>query len=98
MNKYRLDLINQAFQNLDTNGDGVITVEDMKGVFNYDQHPEFISGNKTQDQIFTDFLKTFEMDGHVDGKVSITNLLKDIVRQVARGHMPLPKPKVLKKK
>lgn len=71
-------MVNLAFQKLDANKDGVITVDDMKGVFNYDQHPLYVTGQRSQEDIFTDFLHTFEMDGHVDGKVGVFERLKNL--------------------
>uniref|UniRef100_A0A0N5AV72 Calcyphosin-like protein n=1 Tax=Syphacia muris TaxID=451379 RepID=A0A0N5AV72_9BILA len=70
MSKARLDIIDQAFKKLDKTGDGVITVDDMKGVYNYQRHPQFISGEKTQEDIFKQFLANFEATGQVDGKIT----------------------------
>ena len=37
MSKARVNLIRQAFQKLDKTGDGFVTVEDLKGVYNVKQ-------------------------------------------------------------
>lgn len=69
MSKARLTLIDTAFKKLDKTGDGVITVDDMKGVYHAERHPQYISGEKTREDIFNQFLSNFEMNGHIDGKV-----------------------------
>lgn len=38
-----------AFKILDKNGDGVLQVSDIKGVYNAKQHPDVRSGKKTED-------------------------------------------------
>ncbi|VDK83603.1 unnamed protein product [Onchocerca ochengi] len=70
MSKARLTLIDTAFKKLDKTGDGVITVDDMKGVYHAERHPQYISGEKTREDIFNQFLSNFEMNGHIDGKVT----------------------------
>lgn len=69
MSKARLALVDAAFKKLDKTGDGIITVEDMKGVYHTERHPKYISGEKTREDIFNQFLSNFEMKGHIDGKV-----------------------------
>lgn len=69
MSKARISLVEAAFKKLDKTGDGVVTVEDMNGVYNCDKHPQFISGDKSRDDVFKQFLNNFEVNGHVDGKV-----------------------------
>ncbi|MCP9261853.1 Calcyphosin-like protein [Dirofilaria immitis] len=68
MSKTRLMLIDSAFNKLDKTGDGIITVNDMKGVYHAERHPQYISGEKTREDIFNQFLSNFEMKGHIDGK------------------------------
>ncbi|KAK0396267.1 hypothetical protein QR680_001647 [Steinernema hermaphroditum] len=73
MSQARLNLVDKAFQKLDKTGDGVVTVADMEGVYEHRRHPQYISGEKTKEQIFQQFLNNFEIGGHVDGKVSGRN-------------------------
>uniref|UniRef100_A0A915AAK0 EF-hand domain-containing protein n=1 Tax=Parascaris univalens TaxID=6257 RepID=A0A915AAK0_PARUN len=70
MSQSRLAVIDLAFKKLDKTGDGVITVDDMKGIYNAERHPQFISGDKTREEVFAQFLKNFEVGGHVDGRVT----------------------------
>lgn len=69
LSKGRLAIIDVAFKKLDKTGDGVITVDDMKGIYYAERHPKYLSGEKTREDIFNQFLSNFEMAGHVDGKV-----------------------------
>lgn len=70
MNLKRMALINKAFDKLDSNGNGVVTMKDLDGVYNYLKNPHFLAGEKTKEQIFGEFLTAFELSGHVDGRVS----------------------------
>ncbi|KAK9968969.1 hypothetical protein ABG768_027186 [Culter alburnus] len=44
MSSARSQVISQAFQKLDKTGDGVVTVEDLQGVYNSKHHPKHKSG------------------------------------------------------
>ena len=41
-------------------GNGVVDIEDIRGVYNARQHPDVVAGKKTEDEILCDFLDTFE--------------------------------------
>ncbi|XP_025110763.1 calcyphosin-like protein isoform X2 [Pomacea canaliculata] len=69
MNKHRKDLIFQAFQKLDKTGDGVITVEDLRGVYSVKKHPKYLNGEWTEDQCLRTFLDSFDSQDK-DGKIS----------------------------
>lgn len=73
LSKRRLGMINKAFESLDADGSGVLTVDDLRGKFNASKHPEFLAGRMTEDQILLEFLESFEgrlADG--DGRVTTT--------------------------
>lgn len=70
MNKSRLDLIIQAYNKLDKNQDGKITIHDLKGVYNVSKHPKYLNGEWSEDQILRKFLDTFDTKGQEDGVVS----------------------------
>jgi len=70
MSKSRVDLINKCFKLLDKSGDGVITPEDLKGVYNARNHPKYKNGDMSEKEVFLEFLKTFECKGEIDGKVT----------------------------
>ena len=69
MSKARKDVIGQAFRKLDKTGDGVITIDDLKGVYNPSQHPKFKNGEWTEEQVFLEFLKSFDSPNDPDGQV-----------------------------
>ena len=68
MNRARKELVNKAFLKLDKSGDGVITVEDLKGVYNVKFHKKFLSGEWTEDRCLREFLDSFDSDDK-DGQV-----------------------------
>jgi len=60
MNQNRQSLVERAFKMLDKNGNGVVELDDIKGVYNAKNHPDVRSGKKTEDDILCEFLDTFE--------------------------------------
>jgi len=70
LNKTRLNMIEIAFKKLDKTADGVVTLDDLKGVYNIRSHPEYQNGQKTEKELLEGFLKKFEEGGSVDGKLT----------------------------
>lgn len=68
MNDRRQQLVLAAFKILDADGSGVIELNDIQQKYNADKHPDVLSGQKTKDDIFREFLDTFD-GGEKDGKV-----------------------------
>ena len=60
MNEYRQKLVKQAFDILDINKNGEISFEEIKNKYNAKNHPEVISGKKTEDEKLKEFLDTFQ--------------------------------------
>lgn len=73
MSEARKEVINQAFQKLDKTGDGLVTTEDLQGVYQGQAHPKFKSGEWTEEQVFRSFLDSFDSDK--DGKVTAEEFL-----------------------
>ena len=67
MNSFRRALAEQAFNKIDADHSGELTIDDLRGVYNATQHPEVKAGRKTEDAVLLEFLKTFELmyDFHV---------------------------------
>jgi len=61
MNNYRKALVKRAFEKLDRNGNGVVELDDIKGFYNAKMHPGVRSGKKTEDDVLTEFLDTFQL-------------------------------------
>ena len=75
MSNARKEVIMQAFRKLDKTGDGVITIEDIRGVYNVKKHPKYLNGEKTEDGLFRQFLDSFEPDkSKADGMVMCLHL------------------------
>ena len=70
MSKNRVNLIRQAYSKLDKNKDGIITVEDLHGVYDATHHKKYRSGEYTEDDVFLEFLATFETPNEADGVVT----------------------------
>ena len=64
----------QAFRKLDKTGDGVITIEDLSGVYNAKYHPKYQNGEWTEEQVFRKFLDSFDSPYDKDGKVILITL------------------------
>ena len=60
MNMARKKMVAQAYKKLDKDGNGWIDINDVRGVYKADKHPDVKSGKKTEDQILQEFLETFE--------------------------------------
>jgi len=60
MNQFRVRLVKQAFKIIDKDGSGVLTIDDIRGVYNAKMHPEVKAGRKTEDEVFMEYLETFE--------------------------------------
>ena len=71
MNEKRKAICDQAYAKFDADGNGQVTIADIKGVYNADHHPKVQSGEMTPDQVFAEFLTSFgDKDG--DGNISKT--------------------------
>jgi len=70
MSKTRQKLIRMAFNKLDKTQDGQVTVDDLRGVYDPKFHKKFKSGEYTEDQVFEEFLASFEAPDEKDGVVT----------------------------
>jgi calcyphosin len=61
MNDYRRSLVEQAFNKLDINRNGIIEIEDLKDLYNAKKHPDVVQGKKSEQQVLMDFIETFEI-------------------------------------
>eukprot|EP00750_Incisomonas_marina_P016572 INCI19185.1.p1 GENE.INCI19185.1~~INCI19185.1.p1 ORF type:complete len:443 (-),score=87.98 INCI19185.1:99-1427(-) len=75
MNERRQALVLLAFDVLDKSGDGVVTIDDLKGSYDTSQHPDVLAGKKSEGQVLLDFMKQWE-DGQADGKVTKDEFLQ----------------------
>ena len=71
MNEARKQIVDAAFKKLDTNGDGVITIDDIKDLYKANRHPDVVAKRKTEGEVLSEFLDTFEQHYallHPEGK------------------------------
>ena len=69
----RRALVDMAFAKLDKDGSGTIDPEEISSCYDASKHPEVIEGRKTPEEVFMEFMETFEVgsDDKGDGKVTL---------------------------
>jgi len=60
MNQSRKNLVAKVFKSLDRSGEGLIAAEELKELFVASRHPDVLIRKKTEDEVLTEFLDTFE--------------------------------------
>ena len=60
MNNTRKAIVMRAFDVMDKDGSGMIDINDIRGVYKADKHPDVMAGKKTEQQVLSEFLETFE--------------------------------------
>merc|ERR1711865_457078 len=70
LNEIRETIVRMAFQKLDKNGSGEITVDDLRGVYDCSKHPAVKNKIKTEDEVLKEFLEKYEQKCIKDGIVT----------------------------
>lgn len=65
----RTAIVLEAYDKLDQSGDGMVTLEDVKGHYDASHHPKVLEGEMSEDDVLTKFLGRFEGTTKHDGKV-----------------------------
>ena len=60
LNENRLGFIRQAYQKLDVNGDGQVTLDDIARIYDVSQHPDVIDGKKTPEEAYREFMSMWD--------------------------------------
>merc|ERR1719216_595144 len=68
LNERRQAMVDKAFLKFDKDGNGCIEANDLRGVYNASMHPKVQRGEMTEDQVFAEFLGSFN-DKNRDGRV-----------------------------
>ena len=53
-------VIEKAYKKLDANGDGTVRLDDIAKLYDASQHPEVISGKKTEQDIFMEYMSLWD--------------------------------------
>ena len=75
MTKGRKKIVHKAFNKLDKTGDGLITNDDLRGVYDVTKHPKFVSGEWSEDECFRNFLKCFDSPCDCDGVITLDEFI-----------------------
>ncbi|CAM9380713.1 unnamed protein product, partial [Ectocarpus sp. 12 AP-2014] len=57
----RLALAHQVFDRMDTDGDGLVFVDDVARTFRAGAHPEVVEGSRTEEDVRREFLESFSV-------------------------------------
>lgn len=60
MNNYRNSLVVKAFENMDVEMHGELSLEDIRNNFNPRGHPDLQIGKYKENEIYSNFFDTFE--------------------------------------
>ena len=60
-----------ALQKMEKNGDGMISIDDLKSDYNFKYDPKYMSGEESEESIMNKFLANFEQGSSKNGCVSV---------------------------
>ena len=60
MNARRTNMVHQAYNVLDKDGSGLVTIADIEMAYDVSFHPDFQSGRKSREDILLDFMQVWE--------------------------------------
>jgi Ca2+-binding EF-hand superfamily protein len=66
MNDRRKKIVLKAFEKIDQDGSGVLDINDIKYTYNVKNHPDVKSGKKTEEEVYGEFLETFETHHNIN--------------------------------
>ena len=75
MNDFRMRLVAQAYEKLDKNGDGQITLDDVAQIYDASKHPEVLSGKRSEEDVFREFMSMWDTE-KPDGIVTLQEFAK----------------------
>lgn len=70
VNQERRDLIRRTFQLLDASNEGLLDPQLVIERYDPTQHPDVVTGRKRAQEVFRIFLRTFEVGGEVENKIT----------------------------
>jgi len=69
LNDSRRGYIRQAYNKLDVNGDGQVTLDDIARIYDVSQHPDVVQGKKTPEEAYREFMSLWDTQ-NADGIVT----------------------------
>lgn len=69
LNPQRRALVSLAYKKLDRTGDGYVDLKDLSKAYDVTQHPKFITGEMTKNQVLEEFMAQWDT-GKKDNKVT----------------------------
>ena len=61
MSPIRKAFVAKAFKKIDKDNSGILDISDIQGVYNAKSHPDVKAGKKTEEEVLSEFLDTFEL-------------------------------------
>lgn len=89
MNAARLSWVSAAYDKLDKNKDGKVTLDDIAKIVDVSQFPEVVNGQKTAKQVYMQYMSCWETQ-EVDGVVTYDEFVdyyKDVSASVDSDEM-----------
>lgn len=77
MNQKRINVVLQAFDKLDLDKSGVVDINEVKNLYNAKNSKDVLSGKKTEEQIYEEFLETFETHHNMRGGAKDQRVTKE---------------------
>ena len=60
LNERRVAAIKKAYAKLDVTGNGLVTLDDIAKLYDASKHPEYLSGSKTEQEIYMEFMALWD--------------------------------------
>ncbi|KAF3848359.1 hypothetical protein F7725_014856, partial [Dissostichus mawsoni] len=67
---------------LDRTGDGVVTIEDLRGVYSPKHHPKFQNGEWSEEQVFRSFLDNFDSPTTKTGRWGFLIIFHSLIKPI----------------
>lgn len=87
MSLRRKQYVYYAFRLLDKDNSGVVTLDELKTVYDCSKHPEVLKGEKTEAEVLKEFAEQWDDDTAPNGKITLAEFLeyyKDISASIDR--------------
>jgi len=87
LNKHRLQAVEEAFEKIDRDSGGFISINELEALYDVTHHPAVVSGEWTRKEALQDFLA--QWDANADGEVSkqeFVDYFKDVSLSLKHNH------------